>query len=168
MVTDIELSYIAGIIDGEGYIGIKKSKAYKCQGRKTPGYHARIQVRMVNEAAIRFVAESLGGWYYPEKKAAKNRRILFCFQASDQSAADILRKIIPFLRVKRASAETVLECRALQAEGGKHRTRITGYRNFPNSHGTPRRVANKAFSTEYVAMCEAFYRRCKALNKTGC
>jgi hypothetical protein len=41
-ISDTTLAYIAGLIDGEGYIGVKKSGAYKCQGRKTPGYHARI------------------------------------------------------------------------------------------------------------------------------
>ena len=32
---DTTLAYLAGIVDGEGYIGIKKSKAYRCQERKT-------------------------------------------------------------------------------------------------------------------------------------
>lgn len=167
MKDELELAYIAGLVDGEAYIGIKKIKAYRCQGRVTPGYHARIQIRMVDEQAIQFIADSLGGWYYKEKPSATNGRPLFCYQASDKKAERILRLLAPYLRVKKEQAQTVLRLRELQAEGPKHRTKITGYRNFPNQYGTVRRVANKCFSDEYVAWCEAFYQRCKELNETG-
>ncbi len=162
-----DIAYISGIIDGEGYIGIKKDKGYKCQDRKTPGYHARIQIRMVDEPAIKFIAESLGGWYWKEKPSCKKGRPLFCYQASDKKAAEILTTVLPFLHVKKESANTVLQFRSLQADGLKHRTKITGYRNFPNKSGTPRQVANRSFSDEYVDLCESFYLRCKELNHVG-
>lgn len=164
----IDLAYLAGLVDGEGYIGIKKSPAYKCQGRITPGYHARIQVRMVNEAAIKHLAETLGGWYYKEKPNAHKGRLLYCYQASDAKAATVLKQLLPYLRVKKVSAETVLLLRALQSTTGKHRTKISGYRNFPNKYGTPRRVPNKCLSDDYVQQCENLYLLCKQLNKTGC
>ena len=163
----IEIAYIAGLIDGEGYIGIKKTKAYKSQGRQTPGYHARIQIRMVDEPAIKFIAESLGGWYYKEKPRVAKGRPLYCYQASDKKAEQILQTVLPYLRVKKISAETVLNLRKLQASGSKYRTKITGYRDFPNSHGVVRQVDCKSFSDEYVQMCDSFYCRCKELNKTG-
>jgi hypothetical protein len=162
-MTDVELAYAAGIVDGEGYVGIKKAKIRP--GCNTPGYHARIQIRMVDEAAIRFVSELLGGWYYQEKPHSDNGRPLFCFQASDQAAEQILAKLLPFLRVKKLNAETVLQLRELQHEGPKHRTKVTGYRNFPNKYGTARRVPNLSYSDEYVAQCEALYVRCKELNR---
>ena len=166
-MSDYDLAYIAGLLDGEAYIGIKRDKVYACQSRQTPGYHARIAVRMVDEPAIKFLAETLGGWYYKEKPHAARGRPLFCYQATDARADHILRSVLPYLRVKRASAETVLELRNLQANGRQYRTKITGYRNFPNKYGTPRMVANTAFSDEYVAMCESLWRRCKALNHAG-
>lgn len=167
MTSDIDLSYIAGLMDGEAYIGIKKTPAYRCQSRTTPGYHARIQIRMVDEAAIRFVAETLGGWYYKEKASCQGGRPLYCYQASQAKAETILRALLPFLRVKRESAETALQLRELQRDGKRHRTKITGYRDFPNQYGTIRKVANKSFSDEYVQMCEDLWLRCKALNHAG-
>jgi len=167
MATQLELAYLAGLVDGEAYIGIKKSPAYKCQGRQTPGYHARLQIRMVDETAIRFLAETLGGWYYKEKPRSEHGRPLYCYQASNQRAGQIFQLLLPYLRVKKDSAKTVLTLRELQAEGRKHRTKITGYRNFPNKYGTKRLVACKCFSDEYVARCEALYRQCKALNRVG-
>ena len=163
-MTKVDLAYIAGIVDGEGYVGIKKSPAYKCQGRKTPGYHARLQIRMVDEDAIQFIASTLGGNYYSEKPHAEKGKPLFCYQASDLRAGEILRTLLPFLRVKKAQALNVLAFRKLQSQGRQHRTKILGYRNFPNSHGTPRQVPNLAFSDEYVQKCESLYLRAKELN----
>lgn len=159
-----DIAYIAGIVDGEGYIGVKKSRAYRCQGRATPSYHARIQIRMVDEPAIRFIAEALGGWYYREKPSAPHKRPLFCYQASDKAAETILRRLLPFLRVKRLPAENVLALRTLQAEGRKNRTKIVGYRTMPGFRGGNRRMPNLALSDEYVARCEAICARSKALN----
>ena len=55
------LAYIAGLMDGEAYIGIKKSKPYKSlTGRVNPSYHERIQIRMVDEERWRGVLEYRG------------------------------------------------------------------------------------------------------------
>lgn len=166
-MNEIDLAYIAGLIDGEGYIGIKKSKAYASQGRKTPGYHARIQIRMVDEPAIAFISEILGGWYYKEKPHSAKGRPLYCYQASDQKAEDVLTAVLPFLRVKRQGADTVLTLRKLQSDGKKHRTKITGYRDFNHWTGKKIRIPNKSFSDEYVAACDALYERCRELNRVG-
>jgi hypothetical protein len=167
VATETELAYIAGLIDGEGYIGVKKTQPYRhLTGRVNPGYHCRLGIKMVDEAAIRFVAETLGGWYFEEKRpvGGLSKRRLFSYQATDKAAADILCAIKPYLRVKRANAEAVIELRALQAISAMHRTKITGERNFPNGHGTVRIVQNKAFSDEYIAALDAIYERCKTLN----
>ena len=165
MTRAIDLAYLAGIVDGEGYIGIKKSPPGK--RRKTPGYHARIQVRMTDEAAIAFLAATLGGNYYKERPNTKGGKPLYCWQASNAKAEMILRALMPHLRVKRRCAENVLACRQLQSTSQGHRTKWLGERVFPNAVGTVRRVANLGLSDEYVARCEAFYRMAKALNAVG-
>jgi hypothetical protein len=119
---------------------------------------------MVDEPAIAFLAKTLGGWYYKEKANCKGGRLLYCYQASDKKAAGILRLLLPYLRVKRRNAETVLALRDLQARGREYRTKVTGYRNFPNKYGTERQVPNLSFSDEYVAQCDTLYEACKALN----
>lgn len=163
-MKEIDKAYIAGLVDGEGYIGIKKSKAYECQKRKTPGYHARIQIRMVDEPAIKFIAETLGGWYYKEKPSVAQGRPLYCYQASDKSAEYILRTLLPYFRVKKKSTNAVLALRDLQAKGNIYRTKITGYRA---AFGRKDKIANFAFSDEYVQLCESLYLQCKKLNRVG-
>ena len=165
MVSDTDIAYLAGLIDGEGYIGIKKLKP--TNRRRSPSYQARIQVRMVEEAAIAFLAETLGGSYYLESAHAANGRPLFCYQASDAKAERVLRTVLPYLRVKRENAETVIAFRKWQAGQRKHRTKVTGYRDFRHWTGKPVRIPNLALSDEYLFECERLYLRCKVLNRTG-
>lgn len=167
MIAETDLAYIAGIMDGEGCIRIKKSPAYKCQDRATPGYNVMVQIKMVDEPAIAFVAQTLGGWYYQQKPNATKGRPLYCWQASDKAAELILTQLLPYLRVKSSQAQLCLALRALRADSMKHRTKIVGYRDFPNKYGTNRRVPNYALSDEFVAQCEAMYQRSKVLNKVG-
>jgi hypothetical protein len=166
-VLETDIAYCAGIIDGEGCIRIKKSKAYRCQGRATPGYQASIQAKMTHRGAIEFLCGVLGGWHYLQKSALKSGRPLFTWQASDLKAETALRTLLPFLRVKREQAGLVLALREWQRDGAKHRTKVVGHRDFPNSHGTVRRVPNLAFSDEYVAECERLFLACKRLNRVG-
>lgn len=167
MTRSTDLAYIAGIFDGEACIRVKRTSINERQDRQTRGYHAMIHIHMVDEPAIKFIAETLGGWYYPEKPHSAQGRPLYRYQASDKRAEEILRALLPYLRVKREAALNVLALRDLQADNTKYRTKITGYRDFPNQHGTVRRVANKSFSDEYVAMCDAFFLRSKELNQVG-
>jgi hypothetical protein len=167
MTNETSIAYVAGLIDGEGCIRVKKSKAYKCQGRSTPGYHASIQIKMTDKGAIEFVASVLGGWHYVQRSALRSGRPLYTWQVSDLKAETAIKVVLPYLRVKKAQAEAVLSLRQLQAEGRKHRTKIVGYRDFPNQYGTVRQVPNKSFSDEYVARCEKLFQACKRLNRVG-
>lgn len=166
-MLNTDVAYVAGLVDGEGCIRIKKSKAYRCQGRATPGYHASIQIKMVDRDAVEFVARVLNGWTCESKASLKSGRPFFACYISDQKAEDATRLLLPFLRVKRRQAEKLLELRLLQKEGAKHRTKVVGYRNFPNKYGTPRQVPNFAFSDEYVARCEAIFLDVKIMNRVG-
>ena len=166
-MKDTDLAYLAGLVDGEAYIGIKRTKPYKgLTGRVNPGYHERIQVRMTDEQAIRFIATTLGGWYYKEKPSVAKGKPLFCYQASDRAAADILLALLPYLRVKKAQAETVLRLRA-HKELPRSQTMISLPCTIPNRWGRMTQTHRRRFSEESVAHRESLYRRCKELNKIG-
>lgn len=143
------LSYLAGLIDGEGYIGIKKSHRHDAVN---PIYHERIQVRMVSPKAIRALADRLGGNYYRERAHVNNGRPLWCWQASDALAARILRRLVRWFKVKRDVAETVLRLRRLKAAREARR------------RGSP---ARRVMAPHLVWARERLYRRCKRLNKVG-
>lgn len=162
-VDPTDAAYIAGIIDGEGYIGIKKTRP---KNMKSVAYRARLQIRMTDEPAIKFISKTLGGFYYKEKPSVAKGKPLYCYQVSDKAAESVLWSVLPYLRVKREQASVVLELRDLQRTSAKERTKIVGQRNFPNLYGN-RVISTKAYSDFYMNQCDALYGRCKSLNRVG-
>lgn len=140
------LAYLAGLVDGEGYIGIKRTHRKDCV---SPIFHERIQVRMVHEGSIQLLKETLGGNYYCEQARSHLGRPLFCWQASDALACDILSKLLPFLVIKRDSAKTVLELRKSKADP------------LSRVRGSP---AKRVMKPEILAEREALYLKAKSLN----
>lgn len=155
------LAYLGGIVDGEGYIGVKRTAAHP--GRVTPGHHARISVKMNDPApAVRLLHATFGGRCAPE-----NGRTMLCWQVTDLAAERTLRQLLPYLLVKREQAENALALRELQAASRQHRTKVIGTRRFPNAHGTERNVETRTLSDEYIAACDEHWLRGKSLNGRG-
>lgn len=146
MTTNERLAYLAGLVDGEAYIGIKKSKR---KDAVSAIYHERIQLRMVHEASIALLTKTLGGHYYCEKPHCNNGRPLYCWQASDALAAGILRQLLPYLRVKKRSAVTVLRLRASKEDPRARR------------RGSP---AKRTMNRSVLAYRDRLYLLCKSLN----
>lgn len=142
------LAYLAGLIDGEGYIGVKKARRKDCI---SPLYHERIQVRMVHEDAIKLLTDTLGGSYYREKPRARGRP-LYCWQASDWIASYALERLLPWLLVKRENAENVLRLRASKDDPRAAR------------RGSP---ARRVMDPDVLAERESIYLRAKELNHVG-
>ena len=149
MTAETALAYLAGIIDGEGYIGIKRTTR---RDARSPIYHERIQVRMTDEAAIQFLAATLGGNYYREQPHANDGRPLYCWQASDALACRILERVMPYLIVKRDQAENVLRLRASKLDPRARR------------RGSP---AARVMDVDVLAERETLYLRARDLNRTG-
>ncbi len=161
-MNDLDLAYIAGLIDGEGYVGIKKTTT-KRNGRVNPQYQERIQVRMVNEGAIRFLADTLGGKYYKESPSVAKGRPLYCYQASDLQAVSILTAVLPYLRVKKENALAVLGLR----DRKKNPHKIAVIKTFKNRWGVDTDFRRWRHSPIEIEARERLYQRCKTLNKTG-
>jgi len=164
MRTAIISAYLAGIVDGEGYIGIKK---HAKKSQVAPSFSAKIQVRMVDEPAIAFLAKHCGGSYWRQAAESGKRRPLYCYQATDAHAERILRRLLPFLRVKLANAKAVLRFRKWQSRSRKHRTKPLGTRQFAGFRGGVRTVRVMGLSDKYIAVCEAAWLECKRLNGRG-
>ena len=168
MTKTTQLAYCAGIIDGEGCIRVKRTEWERYRGdRKTPGYHASIQVKMVNRDAMDFLAEVLSGTVRVEKRGQSNRRPLYQWSLADLKAETALHMLLPFLRMKKPQAQLLIRLRDLQRDGWSHRTKVIGTRQFPNAKGTMRVIPTKCFSDEYIASLHALFEECKRLNAVG-
>ena len=142
------IAYLAGIVDGEGYVGIKKTN--NRSDCRNPQYHERIQVRMVDECVIKLFKDTFGGNYYKETNHSKySKKPLYCYQASDKLAASIIKILIPFLVLKKRQAGLILNLRESK--------------NDPSARlrGSP---AKRLMRPEIVQFRELLYQRIKAIH----
>ncbi len=158
------LAYLAGIADGEGYIGIKKEKARYHPGCTNPLYSERFAIRMADRHAIKLFEKVLGGWSYPEKQYSPTKRPCFVYEVCTKSAATVIRALLPFLRIKKPQAIAVLKLTTNKITAKKVRTN----RICTSRWGTPMvSRARTKLSHRTLALRERLYLLCKRLNRTG-
>lgn len=122
MLTNEDLAYIAGIVDGEGYIGLMKYKTIcsahthystpKSLRNPNPKYYKRIVFRVSVGMADRQIPEWLhkefGGnlqIHTPKNPLWKDK---YVWAADSQVALRFVKLILPFLRVKKTQAEIAM------------------------------------------------------------
>jgi len=97
-------AYIAGIVDGEGYVGISKDKTSK--GLRGFRYRARIQIEMTNLPILRWIKLKTGfGRILPRPLRNVRWRPQHVYVISDHQLAPFIKTILPFLRIKKRQAK---------------------------------------------------------------
>lgn len=96
-----KLAYIAGFIDGEGCIRIKKSN------QSGNSYYVTLQVTNSNRMPLMEIKEVFGGKVYHQEKA-KNKKI-YQYYATCNEAVDAFRTLIGFSRVKKDEMELAIK-----------------------------------------------------------
>jgi hypothetical protein len=99
-----DLAYIAGIIDGEGCITLKVNRVGASPEQRMGFYELEVQVSNTNQWLIEWLFFNFGGKIREEKKKDG------CKQAwrwiiMARKAADFLKLIYPYLRLKHPQAE---------------------------------------------------------------
>lgn len=118
MNTDLEciLSYYAGFIDGEGYIGIKK---YKGKKGVNATYSERISVGSNNKNAVLGLNDMVQGHIYKHKPSKLSNNVFWSWELTDKKARDFIKTIRPYLRVKHLEASIVVALGNLKAKNGR-------------------------------------------------
>jgi hypothetical protein len=120
-LSETEKAYIAGLVDGEGTIGMAKTHEEK--GDRQYRYRLRFNIAMTDLEVMMWLAQitraKLGaGRCQNPKKHAKAYRIAF----SEIAGEDLVRQIEPYLKVKRQQALMYLRYREVQKFSLAHRT----------------------------------------------
>jgi hypothetical protein len=102
------LAYVAGFIDGEGYLGIKKYDRHPEKGF-CPTYSERISVAGVNEQSIRDFNKIVPGHIYLHKPSKLSKRGYWSWEVTESKARIFLQKIYPYLKVKKPEAELIIK-----------------------------------------------------------
>lgn len=142
----IQLAYLAGIIDGEGTIGIVKSN----KKNWNPQYSAGIGIGMSDKETV----ETLLKMFTPDRKllieCVPNRKTIYRWRViGNKAVPPILKIFLPYLRIKREQAEIVIKfCETRKSDRTK-----TGKTHFTTPEELQRR--------------EEFYQKIKKLNAVG-
>ena len=117
------LGYIAGIIDGEAYLGIRKS-TYGMRVSKdcrNPVYSERIQIKMNSQDVLQVFKKLFGGRLYHEpriyqskiatEKGIKTNKRMWLYLATDKKAFEIAKKVYPYVIEKKKQILCLLKLR---------------------------------------------------------
>jgi len=119
------LAYFAGILDGEGCIGIKKYLPYGAKRSIT--YFVFISMGMQFKEVPMLFQKTFGGSCNEERHSDKKSMWRWQAQGKEHVSA-ILRVLLPYLRVKKEQAEFALYCCEtwkLQERNGKNLLHIS-------------------------------------------
>lgn len=104
--TEVNDHYAAGLIDGEGYIGIQQAGGT---------YQLRLKVSMSDKGtpALRAMKSLYGGKIYDDRDATISRRASFTWVLTGDKAGEVIERLSPLFLVKRQAADVALEFRKL-------------------------------------------------------
>ena len=100
-MNKIDLAYAAGIIDGEGNIGIVKRQWSK----RNDKYHLQVRVAMCDREVPEWFQSHFGGSISIHKRTNPKHRPVYTWQISHRSCIPMLKAILPYLICKKPQAE---------------------------------------------------------------
>lgn len=161
-------AYLAGAIDSDGSIGIRRSTyAVRVTGdSRQATYSERVCLKQVTPQIPELLKSTFGGSLLLQKPSTTRGRPLYYWEATNKVAADALAAMLPFLRVKRAQAENALALRASKSrprsETHAHREAVETMARWGSTM-----VRRLEVSAATIAERESIYERGKVLNRVG-
>lgn len=119
------LAYLAGIIDGEGSLMIRRS-TYRMRNPKycdckNPVFNPRIGLKNANEDVIKLMKNVFGGHYhkykrlYPSPKwGIRQNKIMYSYGVEHRLAERICIALLPYLIIKKEQANKLIELQNLK------------------------------------------------------
>jgi len=109
------LAYLAGVIDADGCIRIKKS-TWNMRKRSdvfSPAYEEWVQLKQRQPEVVSILKRHFGGTLYKEKRTRKDGKltVMYVWNVRNKQAANFLRSVVEFLILKKKQGELCLELR---------------------------------------------------------
>lgn len=147
--TPTDLAYIAGFVDGEGSIGMYIKNPIK-ESHHTY-YREQVTITQVDRGVLEYIQNFFPGSLTRKKTYSAKHRPAHQLKWTTVNAVDFVRAILPYLRVKREQAETIIQFRKSMKHVDRHQKGFGG----------------KWITDEEEGRRKRFYDRIKSLNRTG-
>lgn len=106
-MSKLTAAYVAGYIDGEGYLGIMKTMRHETA--KNPTYMPVIKIASTDEWIIDWFKDSFGGWKDKRTFPNQNHKDAYTWTIAGKKIEPVLRKVHPYLRLKKPQADIIFK-----------------------------------------------------------
>lgn len=146
--------YIAGFVDGEGNLSIRKAKPTVKNKSINPRYNAVVYIVNTNQEIIKKLKKACGGFIWKRKASIKfNRKTTYSLTIIGPKAFLLLETLEKHLIVKRHIAQKILEYKKFFGNGSYKRGN-----QFSGNHAVPKEILRKR---------NEIFEWCKNANKRG-
>jgi len=161
-MDEIMKSYLAGCIDCDGSISIKRSTYHMrvIGDAHQPTYSERIMFKQITPDVTDLLKKYFGGYARVEKPSCKNGKKLYAWQVTDKQAYECATILLPYLKVKKRQAEIVVELRKLKSQPKIKR----GTYIMTNRWGVDVTIPRRIVDPEITAQKDILFNKIKSLN----
>lgn len=162
----IEIAYLAGIMDADGYFSIKKSTYWARRRANTnrPVFSERVGMKQVCPIVPDLLHSAFGGYRSVQKPSAPNGKPLHGWEVTQRKAAKAVKTLLPYLKIKRQQAKLLVALRASldrpRAETHVRKPKPT----VQNTRAGIQAIYRRHVSDDVLAEREALWVAVKALN----
>lgn len=107
-IPDVELAYMAGMVDGEGSITIGSRNSKQNESEYLVS-HTRVAVYNCHLGVLEWIKERFGGYICEAPRDLSRRKKAYSWTVGHRGAALVLDMILPFLIIKQQQARLLLE-----------------------------------------------------------
>jgi hypothetical protein len=149
-IDEPTLSYVAGIVDGEGCIAIRRCKP--TGSTKSTRYVAIVTVGNTSRNLIEYLVGLYGFGCVTYRAPTKVRRGSYLWTVESKNARDVISPLRDYLLIKREQADVLVEF-------------VNGFESFKGAR--PGRKGGTFVSDVEMIRRRALHDRMRALNRTG-
>lgn len=150
-------AYIAGFVDGEGYIGIISDER-RTNHRRTTSYTCVLKIANTNKEIIDWFHRSYGGTIH-DREMKENQKHAYCWTLAGPKLVPFLEKIHPYLKIKKQQAEIVKRLRKTVTP--------SSYEHIKRKSKNGGNFISKTTKPEILKLRNELYQKCKELNRRG-
>ena len=110
MIGEVDLAYIAGLIDGEGSIQYKQyMRKRKHNPKAYPTWSIRIEIAMTDQSVLIWLNEILGVCTVNPRKVKPGKKKQWRWRCSHRQAYFVAKLIWPYVHIKLPAIKKIIE-----------------------------------------------------------
>ena len=116
-LSNVQLAWAAGIIDGEGTVSftVRKAKSYQKSKRIQP----IVEVEITSKEIVFLLQSWFDGFVWCRQRRKNTYSNVWLWRISSRKALNCIKNIFPYLRIKKSQAETIFKFYDLGIHHGK-------------------------------------------------